>query len=91
MALGRYLHGLRSLHFTLFVLIAEEPALRRRSSRPLTLAEREEISRGFASYRSLRAIALQLGRSPSTISREANRNGALTHYRASQANQACTA
>jgi IS30 family transposase len=64
------------------------PAPRRRSSRSLTLAEREEISRGLASYRSLRAIALQLGRAPSTISREVNRNGGLKHYRASEADQA---
>jgi IS30 family transposase len=64
------------------------PAPRRRSSRSLTLAEREEISRGLASYRSLRAIALQLGRAPSTISREVNRNGGVKQYRASQADQA---
>ena len=64
------------------------PAPRRRSSRSLTLAERGEISRGLASYRSLRAIALQLGRAPSTISREVNRNGGLKQYRASQADQA---
>jgi IS30 family transposase len=63
-------------------------APRRRSSRSLTLGEREEISRGLASYRSLRAIALQLGRAPSTISREVNRNGGVKHYRASQADQA---
>jgi IS30 family transposase len=64
------------------------PAPRRRSNRSLTLAEREEISRGLASYRSLRAIALQLGRAPSTISREVNRNGGVKQYRASQADQA---
>ena len=64
------------------------PAPRRRSSRSLTLAEHEEISRGLASYRSLRAIALQLGRAPSTISREVNRNGGVKQYRASQADQA---
>ena len=64
------------------------PAPRRRSSRSLTLGEREEISRGLASYRSLRAIARQLGRAPSTISREVNRNGGVKHYRASQADQA---
>ena len=64
------------------------PAPRRRSSRSLTLVEREEISRGLASYRSLRSIALQLGRAPSTISREVNRNGGVKHYRASQADQA---
>ena len=64
------------------------PAPRRRSSRSLTLTEREEISRDLASYRSLRAIALQLGRAPSTISREVNRNGGVKQYRASQADQA---
>ena len=64
------------------------PAPRRRSSRSLTLAERGEISRGLASYRSLRAIALQLGRAPSIISREVNRNGGLKQYRASEADQA---
>ena len=35
------------------------PVPRRRSHHSLTLEEREEISRGLASYRSLRAIALQ--------------------------------
>ena len=64
------------------------PAPRRRSSRSLTLAEREEISRGLAGCRSLRSIAAKLGRSPSTISREVNRNGGVKHYRASQADQA---
>jgi hypothetical protein len=47
--------------------------------------EREEISRGLASGRSLRAIASQLGRSPSTICREVSRNGGAKHYRAASA------
>ena len=64
------------------------PPERRRSRLALTLAEREEISRGIASDLSLRAIAARLGRSPSTISREINRNGGLKRYRASQADQA---
>ncbi len=64
------------------------PPPRKRSRLALTLAEREEISRGVVSDLSLRAIATQLGRSPSTISREINRNGGLKHYRASQADQA---
>jgi IS30 family transposase len=51
------------------------PPQRTRSARSLSLAEREEISRGIASGRSLRSIALRLGRAPSTISRELNRNG----------------
>jgi IS30 family transposase len=54
----------------------------------LTLSEREEISRGIAGGFSLRAIASQLSRSPSTISREISRNGGLQHYRASQADNA---
>ena len=64
------------------------PPPRRRSSRSLTLAEREEISRGVASGRSLRAIALRLGRAPSTVSRELARNGGVRSYRAHAADQA---
>ena len=64
------------------------PPARRRSSRSLTLAEREEISRGLAAGRSLRSIALRLGRAPSTISRELDRNGGLSSYRAHAAEQA---
>jgi len=41
----------------------------------LTFAEREEISRHLAAEASGRAIARQLGRSPSTISRELRRTG----------------
>ena len=64
------------------------PAPRRRSTRCLSLSEREEISRGIATGQSLRTIATALNRSPSTISREINRNGGLQKYRASQADQA---
>ena len=46
------------------------PRTRRRSARVLTVAEREEISRGIASGRSLRSIARVLNRSASTLSRE---------------------
>ena len=63
------------------------PPPRQRSRLALTLAEREEISRGIARDLSLRAIAAQLGRAPSTISREVNRNGGLKQYRASKADQ----
>jgi len=63
------------------------PRPRQRSRLALTLAEREEISRGLASDQSLRAIAARLGRALSTISREVNRNGGLQHYRASRADQ----
>lgn len=64
------------------------PAPRQRSRLALTLSEREEISRGIASDLSLRTIAAQLGRSPSTISRELMRNGGLEHYRANRADEA---
>ena len=63
------------------------PPARRRSPRVLTLAEREEISRGIAEGRSLRAIAGALGRSPSTVSREIGRNGGSHRYRAEASDQ----
>lgn len=61
------------------------PAARRRSRLSLTLAEREEISRGVAADLSTRGIATALGRSPSTVSREISRNGGRGRYRASNA------
>ena len=64
------------------------PPLRTRSPHALTLAEREEISRGLSAEQSLRQIAKVLQRSPSTISREIARNGGKQHYRATQADQA---
>ncbi len=63
------------------------PLPRKRSRLALTLREREEISRGIVSGLSLRCIAMQLSRSPSTISREINRNGGLKDYRANQADK----
>ena len=64
------------------------PAPRRRSRLSLTLAEREEISRGVVAGYSIRSIAVSLGRAPSTISREITRNGGWESYRASEADQA---
>ena len=61
------------------------PAPRRRSRWALTLAEREEISRAVVTGQSIRSVAVQLGRAPSTISRELKRNGSQECYRASQA------
>jgi len=54
----------------------------------LTLAEREEISRGLVADHSMRAIAKTLGRAPSSISREIKRNGGRHQYRANSADQA---
>jgi len=61
---------------------------RTRAARALALAEREEISRGVTAGQSVRAIARQLRRAPSTVSREIHRNGGPCSYRASVADQA---
>jgi len=63
------------------------PPARRRSRRVLTLAEREDISRGIASGCSMRIIAQGLRRPPSTVSREVARHGGRPLYRASEADQ----
>ena len=55
---------------------------RMRSGLALTLAEREEISRGIVAGHSIRSIALGLGRAPSTVSREIRRHGGRRRYRA---------
>ena len=54
----------------------------------LSLGEREEISRGLANGDSVRSISLKIGRSPSTVSREINRNGGRNRYRAATADEA---
>lgn len=64
------------------------PAPRRRSPQALTLAEREEISRGLAAGLTLRQIARGLGRPACTVSREVKRHGGAATYRASLADQA---
>jgi transposase, IS30 family len=61
---------------------ARRPNARERCPLRLSLAEREEISRGLAAGLSIRAIADGLGRSPSTVSREVNANGGPLKYRA---------
>ena len=90
--LGSIARSFGRYHSSIERIIAESggirPAVRKRSSRSLSLAEREEISRGIATGQSLRCIALSLNRSPSTISREIHRNGGLKQYRANQADKA---
>ena len=61
------------------------PIARQRSPRCLSLADREEISRGVCAGASVRSIAMQIGRSPSTVSRELERNSGRDAYRASAA------
>jgi len=61
------------------------PPVRQRRARELTLAHREEISRGLCAGDSLRGIAVRLGRAPSTVAREVARNGGVHRYRAGAA------
>jgi len=61
------------------------PKERVRSPAHLSAAEREEISRGLVAGKSIRSLAKQLGRAPSTISREIARNGGCHAYRGSAA------
>ena len=63
------------------------PPTRRRSRRALTLAEREDISRGIASGCSMRVIAQRLSRAACTVSREVARHGGRAQYRANAADQ----
>lgn len=63
------------------------PSQRKRSRLSLRTAEREEISRGLVAGLSLRQIAVRLGRSPSTISREVARNRGQKKYRAISADE----
>jgi IS30 family transposase len=51
----------------------------------LTLAEREDISRGIASGSSIREIAKGLQRAASTVSREVARHGGRPLHRANEA------
>ena len=53
----------------------------------MSLAEREEISRGLAARQSLRSIARALGRPASTVSREVAANGGQRNYRATSADR----
>jgi IS30 family transposase len=78
-------HG--SIRFLLAQRGGIVPAARRRSPRTLTLAEREDISRGIASGSSIREIAKGFERAASTVSREVARHGGRPRYRANQADR----
>jgi len=65
--------------------IAQAP--RRRGIAALRFEEREEISRGIAARRSIRQIACEIGRAPSTVSREIRRNYGSQGYRAKRADR----
>src|SRR5580658_3086209 len=85
-AIGRALgKDKQVIHFLLARYGGIAPPVRRRSRRALTLAEREDISRGIASGCSLRVIAQRLRRASSTVSREVARHGGRAQYRANEA------
>lgn len=66
-----------------------DPGMRARSTRHLSIGEREEISLGKAKGISIRQIARKLNRSPSTICRELKRHSsARGDYRAVEADRA---
>jgi hypothetical protein len=73
-------------------LIARNGGLRQRASARsllrLSLANREELSRGLVAGDSLRALARRMGRSVATLTREVARNGGRATYRAWQAETA---
>jgi len=66
--------------------VGDQASVRRRrvqhSRLRLCFEERERISRGVAAGESARAIARELGRAPSTITRELERAGGRCRYRA---------
>jgi IS30 family transposase len=80
------------MHSSIQGLIARtggiKPPDKTRAASQLTSQEREEISRGLSSQLSIREIAKQLNRAPSTVSREVNRNGGCTSSRANKADSA---
>jgi IS30 family transposase len=93
--LGQSLHEIGRAfskdHVSIQFMLAQHggiaPTARRRSPLTLTLAERENISRGIACGSSIREIARGLQRAVSTVSREVARHGGRPEYRASNADQ----
>ena len=80
----------RSRHVIRRAVIAlHRPARREpgRSPRRLSLAEREEISRGLVAGESIRGIAGRLGRAPSTVCRDVAAGGGRARYRACAADR----
>jgi IS30 family transposase len=65
-------------------------AVRPRPALRLSIEERETISRGLARRVTLTAIAAELGRSVSTVSREVRRNSGPNGYRAARAERLAT-
>jgi IS30 family transposase len=82
--INRSRHAIRRAVVALHRPPKREP---RRSPLRLSLAEREEISRGLAAGESIRGIACLLGRAPSTVCRDVAANGGRERYRACAADR----
>ena len=82
--INRSRHAIRRAVITLHRGARREP---RRSPLRLSLAEREEISRGLVAGESIRGIAGRLGRAPSTVCRDVAANGGRARYRACAADR----
>jgi IS30 family transposase len=84
--------ALRCDHGSIRNLLAQRggigPSIRLRANQALTLAEREDISRGIAADETGRSIARRIGRAPSTVSREIKRHGGRSSYHATDADTA---
>lgn len=65
-----------------------EPRPRHRAVDALDPVEMGAISSGLSAGESMRSLALMLGRCPSTISREINKDGGVLTYRAVDADKA---
>ena len=82
--INRSRHAIRRAVVALYRPAKREP---QRSPLRLSLAEREEISRGLAAGESVRVIARTVGRAPSTVCREVAANGGRERYRACAADR----
>ena len=90
-AIARHLgRGEETIRRYVLVTGGVRPRPRVKSRRELTVAEREEVSRGLAAQQSCRAIARRIRRASSSVSREVARNGGRVSYRAAQADEAAT-
>jgi IS30 family transposase len=82
--INRSRHAIRRAVVALYRPVKREP---QRSALRLSLAEREEISRGLAAGQSVRAIARGVGRAPPAVCREVAANGGRERYRACAADR----
>jgi IS30 family transposase len=89
--LNQIARAMGTAHSSLGHILSEvggiKPPKRTRSKSSLSLSDREEISRGLCQGLSLRAIARELNRAPSTVSREVKRNEGRDVYRATASDQ----